>query len=157
MGKPAWCYYDNDPAKGEKYGKLYNWYAVLDPRGLAPEGWHVPNEAEWGTIINYLGSDLDFNYLDGYNEDLSFKGKDNLTLRWINHKTGTRHDIGFPGGYRDEDGFTMLWEYGGWWSAAELQNKFYACTYYVQFLAGASWGRNFREYCGFSVRCLKNN
>lgn len=32
-GKPAWCYYDNDPANGEKYGKLYNWYAVNDPRG----------------------------------------------------------------------------------------------------------------------------
>ncbi len=36
--EPAWCYYDSDPANGEKYGALYNWYAVIDPRGLAPEG-----------------------------------------------------------------------------------------------------------------------
>ena len=54
-GEPAWCYYDNDPANGEKYGKLYNWYAVNDPRGLAPEGWHVPSLQEWNTLIDHLG------------------------------------------------------------------------------------------------------
>jgi len=42
--KPAWCYYENDPANGAIYGKLYNWYAVSDPRGLAPKGWHIPIE-----------------------------------------------------------------------------------------------------------------
>ena len=40
-GQPAWCYYDNDPEYGKKYGKLYNWYAVNDPRVLAPQGWHI--------------------------------------------------------------------------------------------------------------------
>jgi uncharacterized protein (TIGR02145 family) len=45
--QPAWCYYDNNPANGTKYGKLYNWYAVNDPRGLAPDGWHVPTDQEW--------------------------------------------------------------------------------------------------------------
>ena len=54
--QPAWCYYDNDPKNGEKYGKLYNWYAVNDPRGLAPTGWHVPTDAEWRTLTVYLGS-----------------------------------------------------------------------------------------------------
>ena len=39
--QPAWSYYENDSVNGEKYGKLYNWYAVNDPRGLAPKGWHV--------------------------------------------------------------------------------------------------------------------
>jgi uncharacterized protein (TIGR02145 family) len=43
----AWCYYENIPSNGEKYGKLYNWYAVNDPRGLAPEGWHVPTLSEF--------------------------------------------------------------------------------------------------------------
>jgi uncharacterized protein (TIGR02145 family) len=42
--KPAWCYYNNDPANGKKYGKLYNYYAVKDKRGLAPEGWHIPSD-----------------------------------------------------------------------------------------------------------------
>ncbi|MBA3027294.1 MAG: hypothetical protein FP816_00545 [Desulfobacteraceae bacterium] len=52
---PAWCYYNNDPQNGEKYGKLYNWYAVSDPRGLAPEGWHVPTDSEWQTLITSCG------------------------------------------------------------------------------------------------------
>lgn len=42
---PAWCYFDNDTANDAKYGKLYNWYAVNDPRGLAPAGWHIPTDA----------------------------------------------------------------------------------------------------------------
>lgn len=41
----AWCYYNNDPIQGNKYGKLYNWYAVNDPRGLVPQGWHIPSDA----------------------------------------------------------------------------------------------------------------
>lgn len=53
-GKPAWCYYDNDPVNSSKYGKLYNWFAVNDPRGLAPEGWHIPRVDEWNTLKNYL-------------------------------------------------------------------------------------------------------
>jgi uncharacterized protein (TIGR02145 family) len=53
--QPAYCYYENDPANGAKYGKLYNWYAVMDPRGLAPKGWHVPSDAEWRLLTDYLG------------------------------------------------------------------------------------------------------
>ena len=51
----AWCYYNNDPANGATYGKLYNWYAVNDPRGLAPAGWHVPSDSEWTTLTDCLG------------------------------------------------------------------------------------------------------
>lgn len=46
----AWCHYDNNPANEEKYGKLYNWYAVNDLRGLAPTGYHVPSDVEWDSI-----------------------------------------------------------------------------------------------------------
>ena len=46
----AWCYYDNDPENGKKYGKLYNWYAVNDHRGLAPEGWHIPSNAQFEAL-----------------------------------------------------------------------------------------------------------
>ncbi|MES2557510.1 MAG: fibrobacter succinogenes major paralogous domain-containing protein [Bacteroidota bacterium] len=53
--KPAWCYYDYASANGTKYGKLYNWYAVTDPRGLAPDGWHVPDSLEWTQLSNFLG------------------------------------------------------------------------------------------------------
>jgi len=55
-GKPAWCYYDNNPANGKKYGRLYNWYAVNDQRGLAPEGWHIPTKAELETLASSVGN-----------------------------------------------------------------------------------------------------
>lgn len=45
--QPAWCYYNNEARMGKKYGRLYNWYAVRDPRGLCPSGWHAPTLAEW--------------------------------------------------------------------------------------------------------------
>lgn len=53
--QPAWCYYDSDPKNGVKYGKLYNWYAVVDTNGFCPQGWHVPSEAEWDILVTYLG------------------------------------------------------------------------------------------------------
>lgn len=53
-GLPGWCYYENAPIKGAKSGKLYNWYAVNDPRELAPEGWHIPSREEWNEIENKL-------------------------------------------------------------------------------------------------------
>jgi uncharacterized protein (TIGR02145 family) len=55
--QPAWCYYDNDPANGDDYGILYNWYAVNDSRGLAPEGYHIPSDSEWTTLTNFLGGE----------------------------------------------------------------------------------------------------
>lgn len=55
--QPAWCYYNNDPANGAKYGKLYNWYAVNDSRGLAPSGYHIPSDAEWTRLTDFLGGE----------------------------------------------------------------------------------------------------
>lgn len=52
----AWCYLDNDTTNGIKYGILYNWFAINDPRGLAPAGYHIPSETEWDTLRNFLGS-----------------------------------------------------------------------------------------------------
>ncbi|MDQ3021572.1 MAG: fibrobacter succinogenes major paralogous domain-containing protein [Bacteroidota bacterium] len=55
--QPAWCYYENKPGNGNIYGKLYNWFAVNDPRGLAPEGWHIPTNKEWSTLTDSLGGE----------------------------------------------------------------------------------------------------
>lgn len=52
--KPAWCYYNNDPANGPKYGKLYNWFAVNDPRGISPEGWRIPTRTEWHDLVKAM-------------------------------------------------------------------------------------------------------
>jgi len=53
----AWCYYNNDSVNYAKYGRLYNWYAVNDARGLCPEGWRIPSTDEYDNLINYLGTD----------------------------------------------------------------------------------------------------
>ena len=71
-GKPAWCYYNNDPKIGAIYGKLYNWFAVNDPRGLAPEGWHVSNLDDW--------NNLDLNNNKTNLEKLNFKSNCGGTL-----------------------------------------------------------------------------
>ena len=52
--KPACCYYRNDSTLGKELGRLYNWYAVNDPRGLAPQGWHVPTDGEFNKMTKYL-------------------------------------------------------------------------------------------------------
>ena len=75
--QPAWCYYDNDPANGTKYGKLYNWYAVNDPRGLAPAGYHIPTDAEWTVLTDYLGG-----------EDVVAGKKMKSTSGWDSYTTG---------------------------------------------------------------------
>ena len=54
-GIPAWRYYNDDPSTAEKYGKLYNGFAVSDPRGLAPEGWRLPGDADWEEFIKTIG------------------------------------------------------------------------------------------------------
>ena len=59
---PAWCYYGNDPASGRKYGKLYNWYVVSDPRGIAPDGFHVPSKTEFNSLITNCGGEGDKAY-----------------------------------------------------------------------------------------------
>lgn len=55
--QPVWCYYNNDPENGKNYGKLYNWFAVNDPRNICPEGWHVSTDDEWTILTNYLGGE----------------------------------------------------------------------------------------------------
>jgi uncharacterized protein (TIGR02145 family) len=52
---PAWCYYEDDMKNGNKYGKLYNYWAVHNRQNLAPEGWHIPTFEEWEILINYCG------------------------------------------------------------------------------------------------------
>jgi len=145
----AWCYYNNDPANGEIYGKLYNWYAVNDSRGLAPEGWHVPSDKEWTTLSTYLGGE----------SVAGGKLKSTGTTHWQSPNTGATNETGFsalPGGYRDYYGaFYNIGSFGLWWSSTEFD-------------AASAWGRYlnyygsylFRDYgykaFGFAVRCIKD-
>jgi len=142
--KPAWCYYGNDPANGAKYGKLYNWYVVSDPRGLAPVGYHIPSDAEWTKLEDYLGSDAGT--------------KMKSTSGWARNGNGTNSSgfNGLPGGYRYYGGtFSAIGEYGYWWSSTEYGTS-------------SAWGRglvyeggnvvrgSYYKERGFSVRCLRD-
>lgn len=119
--RPACCYYKNDPKNGKKYGRLYNWYAVNDPRGLAPEGWHVPTDEEWKELEMYLGmsqssaNDIDYRGLD---EGDKLKA----TSGWKENGNGT-NESGFfalPGGERKFDGyFDTLGAIATFWSSTE--------------------------------------
>ena len=97
--RPAWCYYNNNPKNGTKHGKLYNWYAVNDPRGLAPAGWHVPTDKEWQTLITACGGGekafMKLKASDGfsalpsgarYYKDASFNHMSNITFWWTANK-----------------------------------------------------------------------
>lgn len=101
--QPAWTYYQNDTANGEKFGKLYNWHAVNDPRGLAPEGWRIPDNDDWAELVNYLGGEEDaveelqrrdgFYALAGGYRGLNavFGGKDQTVYWWSADESGENH------------------------------------------------------------------
>ena len=148
--QPAWCYYDNDPRNGAKYGKLYNWYAVSDSRGLAPEGWHLPSVEEWKTSGYFLGG-----------EDVAGT-KMKSTSEWadVNGVIDGTNVSGFsalPGGFRDNHGFRDVLKFGAWWSSSELHTTstsawYRSLTHYSTYAASQlSYKSN-----GFSVRCLKD-
>jgi len=144
-GKPVWCYYNNDPAIGLKYGKLYNWYAVNDPRGLAPAGWTLSSDADWAKLINYLGGQ---GVAGSRMKSISGWSEGNIG----SNETGF---TGFPGGYRVENGaFLNLGSIGTWWSSAE-SNALSAIDHYLA--QSNSLGRSSSpKQRGESVRCLRN-
>ena len=142
-GKPAWCYYNNDPVIGKKYGKLYNWFAVNDPRGLAPEGWVIPSDEDWARLTFQLGG-------------LQSAGiKIKSTTGWNDGNNGT-NDSGFnafPAGYRVENGaFMNIGNTASWWSSTETKT-ISAFDRYVA-LEGKFTGSNSPKQRGESVRCL---
>ena len=145
----AWCYYNNDVANGAIYGKLYNWYAVNDPRGLAPTGWHVPSDAEWTTLETTLGGAA----------VAGGKMKTTGTTRWAAPNTAATNESGFaglPGGYRSSDGtFDNVGFFGYWWSSTEFgtTNAWYRGLDYTNGDVGRF---DVNKGLGFSVRCLRD-
>jgi uncharacterized protein (TIGR02145 family) len=152
----AWCWYNNDSATGAVYGKLYNWYAVHDPRGLAPAGWHIPSEAEWDTLSAHFGGD----------RKAGGKLKDTGTIQagtglWRDPNGNATNKSGFtglPGGVRDYDNglFYNIGLYGYWWSSTEDNNSYaFGCELY--YLNGRFFRYNLIKGGGFSVRCIRDN
>lgn len=145
----AWCYYNNDPSNNGKYGKLYNWYAVTDPRGLAPKGYHIPTFKEWTTLDDFLG------------EGASTKLKS--TTGWIddeeNNSGNGTNSYGFqglPAGCRDEEGeFLSMNENVYWWSSTDAGEK--ARSVFLSYSSGDNIVKYFEfKFAGYSVRCIKD-
>ncbi|MBM2817187.1 MAG: hypothetical protein HW421_3949 [Ignavibacteria bacterium] len=145
----AWCYYNNDANNGTTYGKLYNWYAVNDPRGLAPAGWHVPSDAEWTTLTTYLGGE----------SVAGGKLKETGTAHWNSPNTGATNESGFsalPGGWRSNYGaFFYVGNYGYWWSATESDGT-NAWLRDLGFDSADIYRDGYSKGDGFSVRCLRD-
>lgn len=145
----AWCYYDNDPANGVIYGKLYNWYAVNDPRGLAPQGWHIPTDAEWTTLANLLGGDA----------TAGGKMKTTGITRWNTPNISANNESGFeglPGGYRYFNGaYTYVGFYGFWWSSNQYNSEG-AWSRFLDYSNGILNKHYNDKTYGFSVRCIKD-
>ena len=149
----AWCYYDNDPINSGKFGKLYNYYAIVDSRGLAPVGYHIPSISEWGSLTSCLG-------------DVQAGGimKSTGTLQsnsglWLSPNLGATNTSLFtalPEGYRDKDGvFGNVNLDGIFWSRSESTS---INAWYLLLNANyANTGRydNSKNY-GFSVRLMKD-
>jgi uncharacterized protein (TIGR02145 family) len=143
-GKPAWCYYNNDPANGQKYGRLYNWFAVNDPRELCPAGWTVPSDEDWAKLTYFLGGQA----IAGT--------KMKTTKGWSEGDNGTNESGfgGLPGGYRVENGtFLNYITIGTWWSSTESRTNS-AIDHYLTLKGSLTQGITPKQR-GESVRCLK--
>ena len=158
--------YNNDANNAAKYGRLYTWYAATDSRGIAPAGWHVPTDAEWTTLQNYL-------IANGYNYDGTTTGNKiakalAATTDWYTYTgTGTpgadltkNNSSGFtalPGGFRFDDGtfYNIGYDGGDWWSSTE-GNASGAWLRYLNYGNGSLFRSNYSRSYGFSVRCLRD-
>ena len=143
----AYCDYKNTPSNSITYGKLYNFHTVADSRNLCPTGWHVPTDAEWTTLVTYLGV---YTVAGG-------KLKETGTTHWKNPNTTATNETGFtalPGGLRHKGGFQLTTEYGYWWSSTEAGTNGIIRDM-INWWAGVATNYPAKE-AGISVRCLKD-
>jgi uncharacterized protein (TIGR02145 family) len=141
---PAWCYYNNDPQNGLLYGKLYNWYALSDLRGLEPEGWRVPGNRKWQNFYGNLGGD-----------DIAAR-KMKSTSGWNPPDQGdnTAKFQALPGGGRTFEGdFADLGNAAIWWSYSEL-SAVSASAYNILQNSDKIYRGIFDKASGLSVRAV---
>jgi len=149
-GKPAWSYYDNNPENGRKEGKLYNWYAINDLRGICPEGWHVPSDKDWNEFTDLLGqgTGAKLKSIDGWENQGS--GTDGLGFSvypaGIRYHSGIFDDRGTNAYY-----WTSSGKEKGWYGKQGASGRF--------FNVGEEVKENdivgFRKGSGMSVRCVR--
>jgi uncharacterized protein (TIGR02145 family) len=148
----AWAYYNNDASYACPYGKLYNWYTCVDARQLCPVGWHVPTDAEWTVLTNYLDGD----------SVAGGKMKTTGTIEvatglWYSPNADATNSSGFsgaPGGVRFGS-YDDIGSIGYWWSSSEDESSF-AWYHDLFYLFGDTLRGTMVKRNGCSVRCLRD-
>jgi uncharacterized protein (TIGR02145 family) len=145
--KYQWAY-NGDESNVATYGRLYTWYVATDKRNIAPIGWHVPTNAEWDTLTNYLGGKI----------AAQSKLKEVGTKHWNSPNDGT-NESGFtavPGGNHWGNKFLGIGDFTHWWTATEYDARFA----WRRILKNDSPQKNFKGYAskdiGWLVRCIKD-
>ncbi len=156
----ACCNYDNDANNLTTYGRLYNWYAVNDSRNIAPEGWHVPSDAEWKTLEMHLGMSKSEADDEGWRgTDVGYKLKESGTTHWSSPNTDATNESGFsalPGGYRYHEGpYDRMGLYTHFWSSTESSSS-RAWSRSLGYIMTAVPRGNYSKQDGFSVRCVRD-
>lgn len=150
----AYAIYKDSAQYDSLYGKLYNWYAVSDPRGLCPTGWHVPDIDEWDSLFVLLGGT---SVAGGAMKDIGIAGAGGL---WNPPNTGATNSSGFtglPGGCRTYFGnYVSVGESGEWWASTQYSavGGFTRSLYSSLILVGRT--ANMNKTNGSSVRCLRD-
>lgn len=158
----ALCSYENNTGHDEIYGKLYNGFAVTDSRGIAPDGWHVPTDAEWKTLEVNLGMNItsaDSSGFRGLDEGGKLKSTD--STYWQAPNAGATDACGFralPGGVRSyADGqFFMMGQWAYFWTGTKTENARMASRrlgYLTEQIVRAD---DFNKRYGLSVRCVQD-
>jgi uncharacterized protein (TIGR02145 family) len=151
-GQGTYWNYNNKDSLGNIYGHLYNFYALTDPRFLAPLGWRVASDSDWTVLSTYLGGDS----ISGG------KMKETGTTHWKSPNIGATNESGFtvlPGGnYNSVTGFFSFLGYGTsiWTSTENDANDAYACALYNNTVAFYH-GPGIPKFGGLSVRCVKGD
>jgi uncharacterized protein (TIGR02145 family) len=176
--KPVWCYQSYNSTNGIKYGKLYNWYAVNDPRGLAPEGWHIPNVSEWETMATFLGENAGTKMKSTSGWEKTYEVPSEYGLmpgilanannlgKWVDgHGNNQSGFDGLPGGQCIDSGYggyDPSGTRGAWWSSSEpshlskRKNEKLAWVFYLS-NGSKDLGKNFfSKQEGKSVRCIRD-
>ena len=154
-GKPAWCY--NFYFVGEKKEKLYNWYAVNDQRGLAPQGWRIPSNEDWIVLTDYLGGE-DFagtKMRSSYGWNIPSVDDGDLTGGIFSPGNGTNQSgfSAFPVAAMDMAYVSEKSIGAYWWSSTE-HNTTNAYFFYIYSDSFWQVNRGENKGFGFSIRCI---
>jgi uncharacterized protein (TIGR02145 family) len=142
----AWCWYNNDQKNGQKYGRLYNWYAVNDKRGLGPKGWHVATRKEWDQLAEDLGGP------DHAAKTMKEKGT------WKENGDPYDNSSGFSaraGGGRYNGRYLSITFNANFWTADDSTATI-AHARFISASADALYTSSYDKPWGYSVRCVKD-